>query len=90
MLRDVSSIVGLPYMRCRQCTSLDVQSEQTMVEQELALEQLRGQLTELLASNAQLEQALAASTAESHATIETLKSSMACASSEALELARRR
>ena len=61
-----------------------------MAEQEAALGQLRDQLTEVRASHAQLEQALAASTAESQATIEALRSSMACASSEALELAQRR
>ena len=70
--------------------SLAMQSEQTMAEQEAALGQLRDQLTEVRASHAQLEQALASSTAESQATIEALRSSMACASSEALELAQRR
>ena len=67
-----------------------MQSEQTMAEQEAALERLRAELAELGASSARLEQALAASTAESQATIEALRSSMACASSEALELAQRR
>ncbi|CAL5218500.1 g186 [Coccomyxa viridis] len=50
----------------------------------------RDQLTEVRASHTQLEQALAASTAESQATNEALRSFMACASSEALELAPRR
>ena len=83
--------VAIPiYMHCLQRAVLAMQSEQTMAEQEAALGQLREQLTEVRASHAQLEQALAASTAESQATIEALRSSMACASSEALELAQRR
>lgn len=77
-------------MPCHQSALLAMQSEQTMAEQEAALVQLRQELTELRASSAQLEQALAASTAESQATIEALRNSMACASSEALELAQRR
>ena len=86
----MAEIAGTCCMHCLQCALLAMQSEQTMAEQEAALGQLRDQLTEVRASHAQLEQALAASTAESQATIEALRSSMACASSEALELAQRR
>jgi hypothetical protein len=61
-----------------------------MTEQEARLEQLQDQLQAARAYHAELERALAASTAESAATIAALKSSMQCASSEALELAQRR
>lgn len=69
---------------------VSVQSEQTMAEQEAKLEQLTEELTGLKAQNAQLERALAASTSDSEATIAALKSSVECATSEAMELAKRR
>ena len=77
-------------MQRRKSPGSGMQSEQTMAEQEAGLEQLREQLAEIRASRAQLENALAASAAESQATIAALKASMACASSEALDLAQRR
>ena len=61
-----------------------------MAEQEAKLDHLTEELTGLAAENAQLEQALAASTSDSEATIAALKSSVECATSEALELATRR
>ena len=70
--------------------SFPVQSEQTMAEQEAQLQQAQEQLQELHASEAQLQRALEASTAESAATIAVLKATMESASSEALELEQRR
>ena len=61
-----------------------------MAEQEARLEHLQDQLQEARAAHAELERALAASSAESAATIAALKASMQCANSEALELAQRR
>ena len=57
-----------------------------MAEQEAALALAREQASELRASRAQLERALAASTAESAATIGALKASMQQQTAEALEL----
>lgn len=61
-----------------------------MAEQEAKLEALQDQLTEARAAHAGLERALAASSAESAATIAALRASMENASSEALDLAQRR
>lgn len=61
-----------------------------MAEQEVKLEQLTEELKGLTAENAQLKRALADSTSESEATIAALKSSMECATSEAIDLAERR
>ena len=57
-----------------------------MAEQEASLAVLREQASELRAARAQLERALAASTAESAATIGALKASMQRQTADALEL----
>lgn len=57
-----------------------------MAEQEAALALAREQASELRAARAQLERALAASTAEAAATIGALKASMQQQTAEVLEL----
>lgn len=63
-----------------------MQTEATVAEQEAALALAREQASEQRAARAQLERALAASTAEAAATIGALKASMQQQTAEALEL----
>ncbi|BDA44416.1 probable Kinesin-like protein KIN-12E [Coccomyxa sp. Obi] len=65
---------------------LRARTEATVAEQEAALALAREQASELRAARAQLERALAASTAEAAATIGALKASMQQQTAEALEL----
>lgn len=66
------------------------QTEATVAEQESALALAREQASELRAARAQLERALAASTAEAAATIGALKASVEQHTAQALELEQQR
>jgi len=67
-----------------------MQTEATVAEQESALAMAREQASEMRAARAQLERALAASTAEAAATIGALKASLEQHTAQALELEQQR